>query len=66
MDGKTRNVLLDARVYMANERTILAWIRTGVALMGFGFVVARFGDFLREISAQTSSPPSRDFVIREK
>lgn len=36
--------------YLAAERTFLAWIRTGLALMGFGFVVARFGLFLREIA----------------
>jgi putative membrane protein len=41
----------DPRVYFAAERTFLAWIRTGLALMGFGFVVARFGLFLREVSA---------------
>ena len=34
--------------YLAAERTLLAWIRTGLALMGFGFVVARFGLFLQE------------------
>lgn len=39
----------DPRVYFAAERTLLAWIRTGLALMGFGFVVARFGLFLREM-----------------
>src|SRR5712692_7817078 len=41
----------DPRVYLAAERTFLAWIRTGIALMGFGFVVARFGLFLRELAA---------------
>jgi putative membrane protein len=38
-------------VRFAAERTLLAWVRTGVALMGFGFVVARFGLFLRELAA---------------
>jgi putative membrane protein len=45
-DGSGR----DPRVYFAAERTMLAWVRTGIALMGFGFVVARFGLFLREIA----------------
>lgn len=40
----------DPRVYFAAERTLLAWIRTGLAMMGFGFVVARFGLFLRELA----------------
>lgn len=44
-------ILIDPRVPLAAERTFLAWIRTGLALMGFGFVVARFGLFLREWSA---------------
>jgi putative membrane protein len=35
--------------YLAAERTLLAWIRTGLAMMGFGFVVARFGLFLQEL-----------------
>jgi uncharacterized protein (DUF302 family)/uncharacterized membrane protein YidH (DUF202 family) len=37
--------------YLAAERTFLAWIRTGLALMGFGFVVARFGLFLRALES---------------
>jgi len=36
---------VELRDYLAEERTFLAWIRTGISLMGFGFVVARFGIF---------------------
>jgi len=36
--------------HLANERTFLAWIRTSVGLMGFGFVVVKFSIFLRQIS----------------
>jgi putative membrane protein len=37
----------DPRVYFAAERTLLAWVRTGVAVIGLGFIVARFGLFLQ-------------------
>jgi putative membrane protein len=37
----------DPRTYFAAERTLLAWVRTGIATLGLGFVVARFGLFLR-------------------
>jgi putative membrane protein len=33
--------------HAANERTFLAWVRTAIAMMGFGFVVERFDLFLR-------------------
>jgi putative membrane protein len=36
----------DLRDYLAEERTFLAWLRTGIGLMGFGFVAARFGLFV--------------------
>jgi putative membrane protein len=44
-----------AREHLANERTLLAWVRTSLALMGLGFVVARFGLFLRQLAAETRS-----------
>jgi putative membrane protein len=44
------NQALDPRVAMAAERTLLAWTRTSLAMMGFGFVVAKFGLFLRELA----------------
>ncbi len=47
----------DPRVRFAGERTLLAWIRTGLAMMGFGFVVARFGLFLREIAMTENARP---------
>jgi len=49
----------DPRVYFAAERTLLAWVRTGLALMGFGFIVARFGLFLREIAEVHHEAPTR-------
>ncbi len=48
----------DPRIRFAGERTLLAWIRTGLAMMGFGFVVARFGLFLREIAAADNARPA--------
>ncbi len=54
-EAKARNETR-AREHLANERTLLAWIRTAIALMGLGFVVARFGLFLREISAIGGHP----------
>lgn len=44
------NPAQDPRIYFAAERTMLAWIRTGLALMGFGFIVARFGLFFGHLA----------------
>ena len=38
------------REHQANERTFLAWLRTSIALISFGFAIARFGLFLRQLS----------------
>ena len=42
----------DPRVFFAAEWTLLAWVRTGLTIMAFGFVVARFGLFLRLLATQ--------------
>lgn len=36
--------------HLANERTFLAWIRTSIALIGFGFVIVKFALFVQQIS----------------
>jgi len=35
------------RLHLANERTFLAWMRTAISLMAFGFVVAKFDLFIK-------------------
>jgi putative membrane protein len=37
--------------HAANERTFLAWVRTGIAVIAFGFVIEKFDLFLRTIAA---------------
>jgi putative membrane protein len=57
-DGKRRAVHM--RDHLANERTLLSWIRLGIGLTGLGFVIARFGIFLEQLvisgQARESTP----------
>ncbi len=46
----------DSRLRLGMETTLLIWIRTGLALMAFGFVLARFGLFLEELAARQARP----------
>jgi putative membrane protein len=55
---------LDPRIAFAAERTLLAWIRTGLAMMGFGFIVARFGWLMRELGeTEGASPTTRGLSL---
>ncbi|HXY53484.1 MAG TPA: DUF202 domain-containing protein [Nitrospirota bacterium] len=49
------------RVHMANERTFLAWIRTSIAVMAFGFVVEKFSLFVKQMAyymGKQATPPA--------
>jgi putative membrane protein len=54
------------RDHLANERTLLAWMRTGITLIGLGFVVAKFGILLREVSAASHNGHSHVHAFTTK
>ena len=41
--------------HAANERTFLAWVRTGIAVIAFGFVIEKFNLFVLAIASSTSA-----------
>lgn len=45
----------DPRVFFAAERTLLAWVRSGITVMALGFVVAKFGLFLTLLTASNTN-----------
>jgi putative membrane protein len=56
------------RVHLANERTFLAWIRTSIGIMAFGFVVEKFTLFMKQLSVflgkstiDNTLPPSHGY-----
>jgi len=46
-----------ASEFLANERTFLAWVRTSVTILSFGFVVAKFSVWLRELAGHEELQP---------
>lgn len=55
------------REHQANERTFLAWLRTSIALIGFGFAIARFGIFVRQLesSLRPAISPTHSYINSE-
>jgi uncharacterized membrane protein YidH (DUF202 family) len=51
------------RVHMANERTFLAWIRTSIGIMAFGFVMEKFALFLRQMGLFLKQPGSGEKIL---
>lgn len=47
------NPASDPRVFFAAERTLLAWVRTGLTIIAIGFVIARFGLFIKLLALQS-------------
>ena len=45
-----------ARDHLANERTFLAWVRTGTAIVVFGFAIGRFAIAMRQLAAFSGHP----------
>jgi uncharacterized protein (DUF302 family)/uncharacterized membrane protein YidH (DUF202 family) len=64
MDGpKEMKQAVDLRDYLAPERALLAWIRTGLALIGVGFLVARFGLFLQQLQIAQYAPTAQPYGL---
>lgn len=50
LDADKQQKFFNRRVHMANERTFLAWIRTSIGLMAFGFVLEKFALFTKQMA----------------
>jgi putative membrane protein len=59
-DATATKKVRNRRVHMANERTFLAWIRTSISIMAFGFVVEKFSLFVKNMAfylGKEAAPP---------
>lgn len=54
-DPDPRVQLAFERTFLAYERTRIAWVRTALALISFGFVIAKFFQYLRERQGETAT-----------
>ena len=68
IEDKKSSGVQNRRVHMANERTFLAWIRTSIGVMAFGFVVEKFALFIKQMSLilgnaniENALPPSHGY-----
>lgn len=46
--------------HAANERTFLAWVRTAIAVMAFGFLIERFDLFIRFAAPRIADPATTE------
>jgi len=56
VDGNASTNPNRARDHLANERTFLAWVRTGAAIVVFGFAIGRFAIAMRQLTALQGHP----------
>ena len=62
-NDKEPEKLLNRRVHMANERTFLAWIRTSIGIMAFGFVVQKFALFTKQMALILGRPATDETLL---
>ena len=62
VDDKDSEKVGNRRVHMANERTFLAWIRTSIGIMAFGFVIEKFALFVKQMSFIVEKSANEDTI----